>query len=99
MSNSFTILTALSHQHADFMRDNPEFVSADNIMYHEFYFRRCRRNVQPLPLCVQYSSVPADNQSLVLWINFEIGDMNFWRGAADVKFFDHFEYLHQNGPD
>lgn len=35
-----------------------------------------------------------DNLNPIVWSNFEIGDLDFWRGEAYAKFFD---YLDQKG--
>ena len=54
------------------------------------------RIIQSLPLCVPLSSsarTPSDLKSRLctVWSNFEIADMDFWRGPAYTEFFNYLD--------
>lgn len=76
-----------------FINENPELVPADNAMAFlsddggETY-NRC--HCECIRLCMIYLVI----FMVVVWSNFEIGDMDFWRQEAYSKFFD---YLDEQG--
>lgn len=41
-------------------------------------------------ILVLFISIP-DGLCLAVWSNFEIGDLDFWRGEAYMKFFEHLD--------
>lgn len=74
---------------SDFIKQNPDLVAPGNAM--QFLsddngntYNRCHCTYYA-PLCVCMIS---HWNSTSVWSNFEIGDLDFWRGEAYSKFFD-----------
>ena len=54
---------------------------------------RWRRNLQPVSLYVtRPRRLSLLTPFLLVWSNFEIGDLRFWRGEAYSKYFDHLDH-------
>lgn len=82
------------------MEQNPQFVSPDNSM--DFLsddggkeYNQCvpssSSNVLQTVELISGPSGPSTSSSCHFWSNFEIGDLDFWRGEAYSKYFDHLE--------
>jgi len=79
---------------AEFITENPELVSPDNSMGF-----LSNDNGQHYNLChcktrLVLKLIYADLGDYAVWSNFEIADMDFWRGEAYQKFF---EFLDSKG--
>lgn len=77
------------------MKLHPEYIAEDNAMGYmsdnggdRYNLCHCR---SPLPLP---SILPNPTQPNLVWSNFEIADMDFWRGKA---YQDWFNYLEEKG--
>jgi alpha 1,2-mannosyltransferase len=77
----------------DFIAANPGLISADNAM--PFIsddggktYNRCHCKPSRVIFCLSRLT------TTIVWSNFEIGDLDLWRGEAYSKYFD---YLDQKG--
>ncbi|KAF8877523.1 hypothetical protein BD779DRAFT_1557300 [Infundibulicybe gibba] len=43
------------------------------------------------PITTEFPITLTTSQVVVQWSNFEIADMNFWRGPASATFFEHLD--------
>ena len=78
---------------SDFVQKNPQFVAEDNSM--DFLsndggrsYSLCHCECRYIPFACRR---PNDSDRREVWSNFEIADMNFWRGEAYTKFFEHLD--------
>ena len=87
----FVFLTALNRiGTADFVAEHPEFVSPNSAM--NFLsddggdsYNNCHCASLAIPPSLVFTLLPP------VWSNFEIGDLDFWRGPAYTAFFDYLE--------
>ena len=80
------------------MKENPELIPSDNGMGFlsddgGLTYNRCHcEPTFPLPLNRAKNSYhDYSTRPLLVWSNFEIGDLDFWRGEAYGKFFEHLD--------
>ncbi|KAK7054874.1 hypothetical protein VNI00_003337 [Paramarasmius palmivorus] len=78
----------------EFIKENPDHVSPDNAM--QFLSDDGGIDLQPMPLLVRtiHECFLCGLITFVVWSNFEIGDLDLWRGEAYSKFF---EFLDSKG--
>ncbi|KAG5221290.1 glycosyltransferase family protein [Salix suchowensis] len=76
-----------------FIHANPELVEPENALAFlsddggETY-NRCHCKYLPPTSPFSPYNIPPNDVSVSVWSNFEIGDLDFWRGEAYRKFFD-----------
>jgi alpha 1,2-mannosyltransferase len=77
----------------DFVTKHPEFVASNNSMGFISDTRGSTYNLchcEPFPPLYQLDAKESDLLRLD-WSNFEIADMDFWRGPAYTTFFDYLD--------
>lgn len=75
---------------AEFIKANPQYLPRDNAMS---FISDDGGNTYNLCHCrspIQQCQIPMLIMSIV-WSNFEIGDLDFWRGEAYTKYFEHLD--------
>ena len=72
-----------------FHREEPRICCAKQ--FYGIHLRHSRRDVQFMPLSVFPPSSYVRLTRRIDWSNFEIADMDFWRGPAYTAFFDYLD--------
>ena len=73
----------------EFIAENPDLVAPKH--RNELPLRQRRQNLQPLSLCVPYSALPSNRSRYTVWSNFEIADLDLWRGPTYTASFEFLE--------
>jgi hypothetical protein len=91
--HSFTIEQHKPIRESDFLKSHPEYLAEGNAMDYisdnggeEYNLCHCELSVPIQPV-----TTPTDTGYFIVWSNFEIADMNFWRAPAYTAYVDYLE--------